>query len=143
MITTQKTPKELQKILREDGLDACLQNLHCLDKGYQTQARHLILDFAERALMFVPEGEGCPQQVIKTARLYLEDKATPGDLNKAKEAVRVAVIRSTRSDVYFAANWAADFADVYWAAYAAAERKQQKEELKEVLKSMVNKEVTK
>ncbi len=152
------TPKELSKILEEDGLDECLLKLHCLSKKHQVQVRHLILDFAERALKFARDDEQCLKLAIETARLCLDGKVGK---DKPREIVngayRHTYAAAAAADAGVAKSgsvgWAYAADAVYYSTYhaaamysaaaiystanaSAAERRHQKGRLKGLLKSM-------
>ena len=98
--------------------------------GICERERHeLACDFAESALIYVPDGEDRPRIAIETKRKWLRGEATDDELAAASAAARAAWIAASATEsaaraAASAAAWAAavtvPIMFVAWAARAAA-----------------------
>ena len=110
------TPIPLDKILDVCGFDAALWCLCCVIEPADREIRLLACDFAEHTLPIFEKkypNNKQPRQAIEINRKFAEGKATRGELEAARDAVRgvaknVAILATLIAhDVAKAAAWAA------------------------------------
>ncbi len=83
MTNETMTPEQLLHILADEGVVVCLSNADKLDARYHKSIKHLALDFAARAVQFVPASDDRPRAAIETARAFLVGDVYTEDLEYA------------------------------------------------------------